>query len=278
MAEFPVLPLWADAYLADTKHLTPLEHGVYLLLLMCAWRHPDCSLPDDDKLLARMVGLHKGTWRRHRDVIMDFWELGSDGRWRQKRLSKEREKVTNLRATNREKGIIGARVARAKSLKNKDTRSAVAPPCRVAEGQPAGTDPQGELSISISNYKNPECVSPESSAAREDDSLITHTHDSMEEGGEKKPPTDSQMTYIRSLCRQRDIDVPNVETAADAAELIDDLKAGKKPGASAPSEVTRERAAKQLTGLGRCTRCSQMVRERSSGGLCTVCAGWEKGR
>lgn len=32
MAEFPALPLWTDAYIGDTAHLTNEEHGVYLRL------------------------------------------------------------------------------------------------------------------------------------------------------------------------------------------------------------------------------------------------------
>jgi uncharacterized protein YdaU (DUF1376 family) len=91
MADFPALPFWTDAYLADTRHLTTLEHGAYFLLMMEAWRRPTCSLPDDDRMLARLAGLSLDEWEEVKIVVMSFWKL--DGRsksWSQKRLSKER--------------------------------------------------------------------------------------------------------------------------------------------------------------------------------------------
>lgn len=94
MAEFPALPLWTDAYLADTRHLSTLEHGAYLLLLMEAWRRPHCDLPDDDRILARLAGLSGSEWADVKPIVMDLWIL--DGRsktWKQKRLTDERAYV-----------------------------------------------------------------------------------------------------------------------------------------------------------------------------------------
>lgn len=94
MADFPCLPLWTDAYMADTGHLTAEEHGSYLLLLIEAWRSADCSLPDDDALLARHAKLTPAKWRASKPIIMAFWRLDKRrGRWTQKRLKKERQKV-----------------------------------------------------------------------------------------------------------------------------------------------------------------------------------------
>ena len=108
MADFPALPLWTDAYLADTRHLTTLQHGAYLLLLMEAWRRPSCTLPDDDALLARLSGLTPQEWRASRDVVLAFWDR--DGRrheWKQKRLIRERDYVSQKRAS--QKGRIAKR-------------------------------------------------------------------------------------------------------------------------------------------------------------------------
>lgn len=94
MAEYPAMPLWTDAYLADTRHLDRGEHGAYLLLLMEAWRRPNCSLPDDDKLLARMAACTPDEWQEIKPAIMAFWTLDKRAKeWRQKRQRKEREYV-----------------------------------------------------------------------------------------------------------------------------------------------------------------------------------------
>lgn len=106
MADFPALPLFTDSYLADTRHLTTEEHGAYLLLLMEAWRRPDCNLPDDERLLARLAGMTPDRWASVRDVVMSFWDR--DGRrktWTQKRLLKERSYVAQKSASQRDKAV-----------------------------------------------------------------------------------------------------------------------------------------------------------------------------
>lgn len=103
MAGYPFLPLATDAYLADTRHLSTVEHGAYLLLLMEAWRRPHCNLPDNDLLLARLAGLELADWMAIRDTILAFWNL--DGRsktWTQKRLTLERDFVAEKSASRRD--------------------------------------------------------------------------------------------------------------------------------------------------------------------------------
>lgn len=89
MAEFPALPLWTDAYLADCDHLTDAEHGRYLMLLMHMWRAPNRRFPNDDAWLARK-------FRRPveqvvsdlRPLLAEFFQ--TDGNWLfHKRLERE---------------------------------------------------------------------------------------------------------------------------------------------------------------------------------------------
>lgn len=90
MAEFPAMPLWTDALIADTVHLTPAEFGAYLLLLIAEWRAADCALDDDDVKLGRIVRDPKN-WRRLRAAVMPFFTKREDGKLIQKRLVRERE-------------------------------------------------------------------------------------------------------------------------------------------------------------------------------------------
>ena len=80
----PSIPLFGDAYLADTRHLSLEEHGAYLQLMMIAWRSTDCALPDDDVRLARMLGISAGRWAKIKIAVMAFWTLSEKG-WTQKR-------------------------------------------------------------------------------------------------------------------------------------------------------------------------------------------------
>ena len=96
----PAIPFFGDAYLADTRHLTLEEHGAYLQLMMIAWRIDGCCLPDDDKRLARMLGISAGKWDKLKPTVMAFWTL-ENSTWTQGRLSKERRFVEEKRAKNK---------------------------------------------------------------------------------------------------------------------------------------------------------------------------------
>lgn len=120
MAAFPAMPLFTDAYLADTRHLTTEEHGAYLLLLMCAWRSKDCTLADDDGALARIAGLSPTKWRRMKPVLRGFFNI-EDGRWRQAKLLSVYEGVAARVARNRASGAKGGRASALKQSAKQPT-------------------------------------------------------------------------------------------------------------------------------------------------------------
>ncbi|WP_298962439.1 DUF1376 domain-containing protein [uncultured Methylobacterium sp.] len=108
------MPLWTDAYLGDTRHLTTLQHGIYLLLLMSMWRNGG-TLPNDEKLLSRYAGLSLDKWRKNAPTIMGLFEV-EDNNLTQKRLRLELEKALGLTQKRAQAGSAGGR---AKSLKSK---------------------------------------------------------------------------------------------------------------------------------------------------------------
>lgn len=112
MAEFPAFPLFTDAYLGDTQHLSTIEHGAYLLLLIVAWRSKGSCLPDDDARLAKHARMTRGQWARIAPTIREFF-TARDGALYQSRLTDEAKHVRQVREKQREAG-------RASALKRKD--------------------------------------------------------------------------------------------------------------------------------------------------------------
>ena len=90
MAEFPALPLWTDAYLADCEHLSEVEHGRYLLLLIAMWRNSNCKVPNDDQWLARKFKKTAEEVEKDlRPIIKEFCRTSKYWIW-QPRLTRER--------------------------------------------------------------------------------------------------------------------------------------------------------------------------------------------
>jgi uncharacterized protein YdaU (DUF1376 family) len=111
------MPFWVGDYLADTRHLSTIEHGAYLLLMMHYWQHD--GLPNDDRKLARIAGLSLKQWATYRPTLAEFF----DDEWRHGRLQHEL-------SVSLEKSVT-ARVKAEKRWKNKGTPDAVAEPGHV---------------------------------------------------------------------------------------------------------------------------------------------------
>ncbi len=135
MADYPALPLWTDAYLADTMHLNCTESGAYLHLLISAWRTPDCSLPNDDKKLALFAKCTPRQWKTIRPVLEEFFTI-SDNIWLQKRLTRERLRVSAIVEQRKTAG-------KASALKRKETGSTpVATPLPNRPTEPPTGEPR----------------------------------------------------------------------------------------------------------------------------------------
>ena len=85
---FAFLPIYTGDYLRDTRHLSPLKHGVYLLLLFHCWdqRGP---LPIDEQECAGIANCRSGDEvEALRYVLARFFVRMDDG-WYNKRMQRE---------------------------------------------------------------------------------------------------------------------------------------------------------------------------------------------
>lgn len=104
----PWFSFYVADYFRDTFDLRSDESGVYLTLLGVAWEREDCALPNDMKWMQRALAAHLSDMHGNRfnrvvpPLLERFFELGEDGKFRNKRLTKEREKSENLSGKQRE--------------------------------------------------------------------------------------------------------------------------------------------------------------------------------
>lgn len=122
MAQAPAMPLFTDALLGDTQHLSLEEFGAYVKLLIIDWRQKPAQIPDDDCRVARMLGIPVRRWRVMKNTICDGKLYRIERRkFRQKRLEKEWAYVKEKTVKNRANALRGVA---AKSLKKRNTESA----------------------------------------------------------------------------------------------------------------------------------------------------------
>lgn len=206
MGQFPSLPLFTDAFIADTGHLNAQQTGAYLMLLMVAWRSPGCTLPDDDAKLARWARVDPRTWAKIRPVIAEFWTI-ADGVWSQKRLTKERVHVSKRAEAARENGTRGGRP---KSLPENKL-----------------DNPPGSLRDSKPKAPNPNPIHPTGGDARKDARPTDRPTEVKAEPIRPVTPTlnDDQLRAKLLACLPADKDWP-IRLALDMRPIREAMAAG----------------------------------------------------
>lgn len=96
------MPLYIADYLADTTHLSTVEHGAYMLLIMTYWQKG--CLPDDERKLARICRLTDAEWSDIRDTIAGLFGPG----WTHKRIDEELSSADEIIAKRKAAGKAGA--------------------------------------------------------------------------------------------------------------------------------------------------------------------------
>jgi uncharacterized protein YdaU (DUF1376 family) len=118
---FDEFPLSISAYITDTQHLSTLQHGAYLLILM-TMRRAGGWIPDDDRKLANIVKLSLAKWRQIAPDVRSLL-VADGGKLSQKRVLSDLEKMRLLSLKNAMNGKSGGE---AKSLKSKQPDLATA--------------------------------------------------------------------------------------------------------------------------------------------------------
>jgi uncharacterized protein YdaU (DUF1376 family) len=113
MAQAPVMPLFTDALIGDTTHLSAEQFGCYVLILISTWRNNGQALPDDDVRMSRVCRITATNWRRKvRPVLCEMFTVSETG-WHQQRLEKEWNRVSDWLSQQRSNGRAGG-LAKAK--------------------------------------------------------------------------------------------------------------------------------------------------------------------
>lgn len=107
MAAIPYMPLYVADYLADAAHLSTVEHGAYLLLIMTYWQRGE-PLPADDKKLARICRVGPREWARMKPTLSEFFEVDCST-WSHSRVQRELQNVRAKSLKKREGGLARAK-------------------------------------------------------------------------------------------------------------------------------------------------------------------------
>lgn len=99
------MPMFWGDYLKDTGHLTPAEHGAYLLLIAHYWTTGK-PLPGSDDQLRRIARMDAAEWAAARPTLAGFF-LDVAGQWTHKRIVAELEKAAERYAKRSEAGRRG---------------------------------------------------------------------------------------------------------------------------------------------------------------------------
>ena len=119
------MPFYTGDYFRDTRHLTPLKHGVYLLLLAHCWdsRGP---LPLDEQECAGIANCRSADEVDSLRYVLGKFFVRMDDGWYNRRMQLEIERAESISRARSESGKRGYQ-AKAKQLPSKSQASASTP-------------------------------------------------------------------------------------------------------------------------------------------------------
>lgn len=164
MSAPPYMKLYIADYHGDTTHLTALEHGVYLLLVMAMWRGGG-KLPADDAKLSRVAKVTAREWASLKPTILAFFKRRG-GVLTHKRVTRELahyETVSEKRREASNKGVSEKR--------NKNSVKSL--PIGSHESNQLVTKPEPEPESSLEPTRGSKSTRRASPKARQDGAFVT---------------------------------------------------------------------------------------------------------
>ena len=116
------MKFYVSDYIADTMHLSTVEHGAYFLLICHYWQTQK-PLMDDDKKFCLITKLSTKQWKKIKDNLATFFQIDEHG-WSHRRLTDEIKRASFAFEERQKKGQNAAQKRwnkKAKPLKNNDS-------------------------------------------------------------------------------------------------------------------------------------------------------------
>ena len=114
------MPMYWGDYFADTRHLTTLQHGAYLLLIGHYWQHG--GLPEDTDQLAKICGLNGRQWASNCQALAKLFLP----QWRHKRIDIELKKANEISLKRSVYGRKGGTISKGKTNIERFSAQAIA--------------------------------------------------------------------------------------------------------------------------------------------------------
>jgi uncharacterized protein YdaU (DUF1376 family) len=90
------MPFYGSAFFQAVEGQPDFIASGYLRAIWYYWSHAHCEgIPDNEEFLRRLCRIEKEYWPYAREVIFDndqFFTMGEDGKWHQKRAAEEWKK------------------------------------------------------------------------------------------------------------------------------------------------------------------------------------------
>ena len=111
---FAYMPLYTGDYLRDTRHLTPLRHGIYILALMHCWDSKG-PMPLDEQELAGICNCRSADEVEALRYVMERYFVRMDDGHYNKRMADEVLRFELISKARSDGGIKSAEVRRNKA-------------------------------------------------------------------------------------------------------------------------------------------------------------------